>query len=661
MQITELLEAIKDKPLNFIWGAGCSTLSTSMPMLPEALRKYEHDPLLASIKSRHFERTAGLEDLHSCLLALSPRDRSQILNGRPNWADVCMAELLRSGRAARLLTANFDNDLVKATAKAGMLLPLYRKDHPELRDAETPCIYLLGDAGPEVFARLVTMGANTGPWVVMGASGKHFGLSQTLLSIDRLEHGLYWVGHFSEAPPPSLGGQFFTSERNAHWISGFDADSFMVYLLRALGHKPEDLRAKLDNAPQERADFKKLFEEVDRLKTGDREEVRAFLESQASQAELAQRLEQYAPLGLILTTLAEARSPRETKPFLIRAVGIQEPDAAGSPSSGFADLCCRVAQYSCGEAAEAWYRRAEAPFAQMDFGPACGAPMPYGHLPHWAGVLTEWACYAPRPEAAALFDRARAKHIEWIEKRSQNPNPRMAKGVAPERVKGITSLVSALHRRARMVDSAEALALLNEARTWVEQLRSEESRYEDLLTFQLFREAEVSSARQAELVAQAEEILRRRCASSPNDAAGILCNWASALAELGLYAQADEKFRESEQIQPDSRALRRNWSSTLVRQARPRGGSDGAELRERARNQAERTDAIDPGEGSYNLACLAAQLGDRAGVELWLTHSADHGKIPPLSHILGDADFLRSRDELWFRQALDRIFDAGLV
>ncbi len=297
--------------------------------------------------------------------------------------------------------------------------------------------------------------------------------------------------------------------------------------------------------------------------------------------------------------------------------------------------------------------------------------MPYGHLPHWARVLTEWACYTPRPEAAALFDRARAKYIESIEKRSQNPNPRMAKDIARERLKTITALVFAFHRRARMVDSAEGLALLNEARTWVEQLRSEELRYQELLSFQLFREAEVSPARQEELVAHAEEALQRRSAMNPYDAAAVLCNWASALADLGsarsgeealrLYTQADDKFRESEQIQPDSRVLRKNWSSMLLRHVRERGGSDGSELRERARAQAELTDAIDPGEGGYNLACLAAQMRDDDEVERWLTHSADHGKIPPLSHILSDADFLRIRDDQRFREALDRIFAAGLV
>ncbi len=307
---------MRNEPLNFIWGAGCSTLSQSRtsdpsdPVFREALLKYEHDTLLREIKRHYFERTSGFEDVHSCLVALNPHQRSRILNSRLNWADACVAELLRNGRAARVLTANFDNGLVKATAKFGMLLPLYRKDHPELRDAETPCVYLLGDAAPEVFARLVTPGANTGPWIVIGASGKHFGLSQTLLSIDRFEHGLYWVGHFSDEPPSHLGSRFFTSERNAHWISGFDADSFMVYLLRGLGEfpprlqneirKPEHFLYELDNSSKEKVDHKKIFDEVERLKTGDSGEVRVFLESNANQADRAQRLGQHVPFGLIL-------------------------------------------------------------------------------------------------------------------------------------------------------------------------------------------------------------------------------------------------------------------------------------------------------------------------------------------------------------------------
>jgi hypothetical protein len=104
--------------------------------------------------------------------------------------------------------------------------------------AATPSIYLLGDAPPERLADLLRDGVAAGPWIVIGCSGKRFGLAEALRSVDRFEQGLYWVSHFHEAPPDELGPDFFTVERNTHWISGFDADCFMAYLLRGLAEFP---------------------------------------------------------------------------------------------------------------------------------------------------------------------------------------------------------------------------------------------------------------------------------------------------------------------------------------------------------------------------------------------------------------------------------------
>src|SRR5262249_55987652 len=134
----------------------------------------------------------------------------------------------------------------------------------------------------------------------------------------------------------------------------------------------------------------------------------------------------------------------------------------------------------------------------------------------------------------------------------------------------------------------------------------------------------------------------------PDQSAGILCNWGSALGELGMYPEAVRKFEEAERIQPDSRVLHKNWSSILVREAP-----------EQAANHAERANAIEPGEGSYNLACIAAGNGDRPAIERWLTHSAEYGKIPSLSHILYDRNFEAVRSERWFGELLDRLFGAG--
>ncbi len=66
--------------------------------------------------------------------------------------------------------------------------------------------------------------------------------------------------------------------------------------------------------------------------------------------------------------------------------------------------------------------------------------------------------------------------------------------------------------------------------------------------------------------------------------------------------------------------------------------------------------AIDPGSGAYNLACIAANLGDYEAVERWLTRAAEFGKVPTLSHTLRDVNFADLLGERRFRDLLDSIY-----
>jgi len=140
---------------------------------------------------------------------------------------------------------------------------------------------------------------------------------------------------------------------------------------------------------------------------------------------------------------------------------------------------------------------------------------------------------------------------------------------------------------------------------------------------------------------------------------GLFAMSRSGAEACEVYAQADEKLREAEKIEPESLALRLDWSAILLGEARERGGPP--ELWESAKRQAERAEAINQGSGAYNLACIASGLGDHEGVQGWLTVSADYGHIVALSQILRDVSFEGIRSQPWFRNMLDGIFGSGLV
>jgi len=371
------------------------------------------------------------------------------------------------------------------------------------------------------------------------------------------------------------------------------------------------------------------------------------------------------------------------KPFLMKAADLMEPDAPGDVSARFSEVCCILAQYSHGEGAAQWYARADASFAQMDFGPGCGAPVPYGHLPKWAAMLAEWACFEPGEQSEAIFGRARGTILDGVEKWEEMAAKKAAGRPSFVEAPFVKTSVDALgrqcklaaagfipefHQRARMLPAEKALELLAEARAWLEELPPGEGPYTELLAKHLFCEAEVAPQRQAALICEAEEQFQTLLRLAPGQAGAILSNWAAALSQLAmarsgelalaLYAEADRKFQEAAKIASDA-VLHNNWSSLLIREARERGGEP--ELLKRARGHAGRADALEAGKGSYNLACIAAERADREGVALWLERSAEHGKIPRLSHILRDRSFEKLRASQWFRELLEGIFDAGLV
>jgi hypothetical protein len=133
----------------------------------------------------------------------------------------------------------------------------------------------------------------------------------------------------------------------------------------------------------------------------------------------------------------------------------------------------------------------------------------------------------------------------------------------------------------------------------------------------------------------------------------------SGAEALGLYAQANAKCREAEVSGNKSRALPLNWSAILLREARERGGPP--DLWESARRQCAEADAIEPGYGAYNLACIAANLGNDDDVRKHLLQSAEFGHILPRSQILRDVNFEGMREESWFSTLLDNIFNSELT
>jgi Tfp pilus assembly protein PilF len=116
-----------------------------------------------------------------------------------------------------------------------------------------------------------------------------------------------------------------------------------------------------------------------------------------------------------------------------------------------------------------------------------------------------------------------------------------------------------------------------------------------------------------------------------------------------LFDLAGEKYEAALKIKPDKHEALNNWGNALLEQAKTKSGVEADRLFDLAREKCLATDAIVPGKGAYNLACISALQGQEAECREWLEKSKTHGELPSRDHMLKDADLASVRDKDWFQ------------
>jgi len=140
---------------------------------------------------------------------------------------------------------------------------------------------------------------------------------------------------------------------------------------------------------------------------------------------------------------------------------------------------------------------------------------------------------------------------------------------------------------------------------------------------------------------------------APEHKVAMLSDWGTALMGSGLLTGAYPKFIEASALDEKAFIPQVNMSAIRLRQARR-----GEPTLDQAVLHAAKAESLQAGTGAYNLACAAAQSRDRAGVEKWLTISAEHGYPRHRQTVVMDADFQSVVSELWFAELLDKLYPA---
>jgi len=161
------------------------------------------------------------------------------------------------------------------------------------------------------------------------------------------------------------------------------------------------------------------------------------------------------------------------------------------------------------------------------------------------------------------------------------------------------------------------------------------------------------------LFKQACEKYRSALKIKPDDHEAFY-NWGVALSDQAetkqgepadrLFGQACEKYRSALKIKPDKHEAFNNWGAALISQAKTRQGERRRELLGEAQTHLLAGERLKEGSCAFNLACIAALLGQADDCRRWLQVRLKQGKLT--AKLMKDSDLDSVRDLPWFKEVI---------
>jgi tetratricopeptide (TPR) repeat protein len=172
-----------------------------------------------------------------------------------NPSHIYLAQLLKADLVDYVLTVNFDNLMLRASALFNFIPPFYdlaslKEFTTDITSEEKPkplknsIIYLhgqhhglyLSNTNPELedVQKKIPFLLNSikdRPWIIVGYSGSDLVLEAiaNLAESERFNKPLYWVGHYAKEPSVRVQN-ILLNKGNTYWVSGYDSDSFFLKL-----------------------------------------------------------------------------------------------------------------------------------------------------------------------------------------------------------------------------------------------------------------------------------------------------------------------------------------------------------------------------------------------------------------------------------------------
>ena len=242
------------KPI-VILGAGVSK-SGGIPLangiVKYILKEYKGKPSIERLNKDQ------KQDYYELMTALNAKERRQVFKyhinkSQVNVGHIYLAQLIEEEYIDYVLTVNFDDLLIRACGLFNYSIPTYDisnvKDFTTTTFQEQSVVYLHGqhygewllNARGELdkvkghIPNLLNKLCHNRTWIVVGYSGQDE-IFKELNSFSSFDNDLYWVGYLDSEPNENVAKKMLQVEtKNAHLISGYDADTFFLDLHAKLG------------------------------------------------------------------------------------------------------------------------------------------------------------------------------------------------------------------------------------------------------------------------------------------------------------------------------------------------------------------------------------------------------------------------------------------
>lgn len=256
--IVDVAEAIKRAydngvKVNFLIGAGCS-VSGGIPVankLVEEVKKIYPNEV----------KYCNSEEYSDIMEMITASERRMLIkkyvdNANVNWSHLLIAQLLKVGYINCVITTNFDNLLLRASAMVNHFPAIYdlaaAKEFQSELFLENAIVHLHGQhtgfilcntkeelkEQKKVIEKVFFELNKNSLWIVLGYSGESDPIAQIFKENKNSYNRLYWIGYEDYEISKKVEPLFKNKARYCYYVKGYDADSFMIKLAKHLKNYP---------------------------------------------------------------------------------------------------------------------------------------------------------------------------------------------------------------------------------------------------------------------------------------------------------------------------------------------------------------------------------------------------------------------------------------